>query len=56
MLLFIFIGLQENINMLEDSINRMYGDEPMKKVSTVFEDNGSSLCLHFFHLLARKPN
>jgi len=24
--------------MLEDSINRMYGDEPMKKVSTVIKN------------------
>jgi hypothetical protein len=38
MFLFMFIGLQENINMLENSINRMYGDEPMKKVSTVIKN------------------
>jgi hypothetical protein len=35
-----FMGMciRENINMLEDSINRMYGDEPMKKVSTVIKN------------------
>lgn len=28
----IFVGLQENINSLEEAINRQYGDEAMRKV------------------------